>query len=80
VAEIVPGSPAEQAGVHKGDVVVAVDGMPVRSATQLRNYVGLTPVGRLVRLTLERRGATVPIVVDVRPAVEASGRAAARRE
>jgi serine protease Do len=80
VAEIVPGSPAEQAGVHKGDIVIAVDGVPVRSAAQLRNYVGLTPVGRLVRLTLERRGAPAPILVEVRPTVEASGRAAVRPE
>jgi serine protease Do len=81
VAEIVPGSPAEQAGIRKGDIVIAVDDVPVRSAAQLRNHVGLTPVGRLVRLTLERRGAAAPIVVEVRPTVENStGRSAGRRE
>ena len=80
VAEVLPGSPAERAGIRKGDMVVAVDDLPVRSAAQLRNHIGLTPVGRPVRLTVERRG-TPPFVVDVKPTVDdAAGRSAIRGE
>jgi serine protease Do len=80
VAEVLPGSPAERAGIRKGDMVVAVDDLPVRSATQLRNHIGLTPVGRTVRLTMERRG-TSPFVVDVKPTVDdATGRSNIRSE
>lgn len=68
IAEVVPGSPAERAGLQKGDVVVAVDGIPVRSAAQLRNYIGLTPIGRRVELTVERAGVPAPLVVSVAPA------------
>ena len=46
IAEVVANSPAAQAGIEKGDIVVAVDGKPIHSATQLRNSVGLTPVGQ----------------------------------
>ena len=46
IAEVSPGSPAEVAGIRRGDLVVKADGMPIRSGAQLRNKVGLTPVGR----------------------------------
>ena len=48
IGEVATGSPAEHSGIRKGDVVVKVDGIPIRSATQLRNKVGLTPVGRVL--------------------------------
>jgi serine protease Do len=67
IAEVVPGSPAERAGLQKGDVVVAVDGIPVRSAAQLRNHIGLTPIGRRVALTIQRAGVPAPLVVSVAP-------------
>jgi serine protease Do len=59
IGEVSPGSPAERAGLRKGDVVMKVDGVPIRSAAQLRNKVGLTPVGKVLQLTLER-GRRVP--------------------
>jgi serine protease Do len=43
IAEIASGSPAEKAGLQKGDIVKAADGTPIRSASQLRNLIGLTP-------------------------------------
>jgi serine protease DegQ len=47
-------SPAKRAGIALGDVILAVDGDPVRGAADLRNRVGLTPVGRKIQLTLLR--------------------------
>jgi serine protease Do len=63
VAEVVPGSAAERAGIRKGDVIVAINGIPVRSAAQVRNTVGLTPVGRQVQITLQRNGARLNVEV-----------------
>lgn len=68
IAEVEPGSPAEQAGMRQGDVVVNADGAPVRSAMQLRNRIGLTPVGRQLKLTLERSGRPLTTSVQVEPA------------
>jgi serine protease Do len=72
IGEVMSGSPAEHAGIRKGDVVVKVDGISIRSATQLRNKVGLAPVGRVLRLTIERGNATQTIDVTVGTAQSAA--------
>ncbi len=74
VADVAPGSPAEQAGIQKGDVVIAVDGKPIHSAAQLRNSVGLTPIGHSIQLTFVRKGAENVVSVVVSPANENSAK------
>ncbi|MCX7890936.1 MAG: Do family serine endopeptidase [Burkholderiales bacterium] len=45
VASVEPGSPADRAGLKPRDVVVAVNGRPVRSSADMRNRIGLIPIG-----------------------------------
>lgn len=52
VASVDPGSPAAQAGLQAGDVIVSIDGRLVSGSTDLRNRIGLTPVGEEVELTV----------------------------
>ena len=68
IARVDAGSPAERAGLHSGDLVVAVNGVAVRSGTQLRNMIGLTRIGDEVELTVDRRGAERKVGVHVDPA------------
>ena len=68
IARVEAGSPAEQAGLHTGDLVVAVNGTPVRSGTQLRNAIGLSRIGDQVTLTVDRRGSEISIPVRIEPA------------
>ena len=51
-----PGSPAEQAGLRAGDIVVEFDGERVRSARQFTRLVQETPEGRSVPLAVLRDG------------------------
>jgi serine protease Do len=72
IADVVRGSPAEKAGIQKGDVVIAANGTPIRSAAQLRNKIGLTRVGYPVEFTIERNGATHTVSLDVAPAADST--------
>ena len=56
IAQVVPGSAAEKAGLVAGDIVVSVDGKPVRSGGALRNAIGLLRVGESVSLDIMRNG------------------------
>jgi serine protease Do len=74
IADVSRSSPAEQVGIRKGDIVVAADGVPIRSAAQLRNKIGLTQIGERLHLTLRRRGTATNVIVEVAPAAETPGR------
>jgi serine protease DegQ len=68
IARVEPGSPADRAGLHQGDLVVAVNGVPVRSGTHLRNTIGLTRIGSDVDLKIDRRGSEYSLGVKVEAA------------
>lgn len=56
VQEVVSDSAAETAGVQVGDVIVAVDGEEITSASDLRTTVGLRRSGETVRIEVLREG------------------------
>lgn len=62
VAEIQPGSPAEKAGANTGDVIVAVNGQPVKDGRDVQHAIVFSSkVGQKVDMTLWRDGKTVHI-------------------
>ena len=70
VAQVIPGTPAEAAGIQAGDVVVEMNGEAVTGSSDLRNKVGLLRVGDAVRLTVVRDGETMTIDLAVGEAGE----------
>jgi serine protease Do len=69
VAVVLPGSPAQAAGLQPGDTIVAVNGRAVRQAAQLVKAVEATPPRTAVRLRLIRGGAlqVVKVVTGSKP-------------
>jgi len=59
VGGVWPGSPAYEAGIEPGDVVVDIDGHAVRSDADLRTRLYADPPGTTLQLTLDRDGATM---------------------
>lgn len=55
IGQLVSGEPAEQAGLEVGDRVLAIDGIEVRTWSELVDNVRKQP-GKLVDVTIDRRG------------------------
>ena len=70
IASVQPGSPAEKIGLRQNDVIVALNGRPVRSAAELRARLGLTPVGEEVELRILRGNETRNIKTKIAPPQE----------
>jgi len=49
-------SPARQAGIVPGDVIVAIDGKPVTTTSQLQQEIGFRKPGDVVRVEVARKG------------------------
>ena len=65
VSEVVPSSPAAQAGLKPGDVILSINDKPIPSPGVLRNLVASTPVGHDVRLKIERAGKAEDLKVTI---------------
>jgi serine protease Do len=69
VAKIEPYSPADDAGLRKGDVIEQIDGSKVEDPTQIASRVRGKQVNERLTLTVNRYGRQlqVPVQVDERP-------------
>ncbi len=56
VTEILKGSPAEKAGIKRGDIITEVDDKPVKNVETLRNIIAQSKVGSRIRLKVIRDG------------------------
>ena len=65
VSRVESGSPAEAAGLHDGDVIVAVNGAKVEGSRDLRNSIGLVRVGEEIELDVEREQRRIRLNVRV---------------
>jgi putative serine protease PepD len=59
------GAPAERAGLKAGDVVTAIDGTAVKSASALESLIAAKQPGDHVTLTIRRSGSTRTIAVTL---------------
>ncbi|HEX8857391.1 MAG TPA: trypsin-like peptidase domain-containing protein [Thermoleophilaceae bacterium] len=71
VVEVIPGSPAELAGLRPEDLLVAVDGEPVEGVEDLQRLMVAERIGKRVELSVIRHGRPqsvdlVPVELDSR--------------
>ena len=63
VVEAVENSPAALSGLHAGDLVLAVDGIPLGDAQSLQKRLFTEAIGQRMEITVLRNGALVDAVV-----------------
>jgi len=69
INEVLADSPAKKAGLERGDVIVEYDGKPVENATQLRNAVAQTLVGKkaVVKFMRDKKARTAEVAIVEQP-------------
>ena len=65
VTKVYENSPAEKGGVKLGDVIVDYNGQKVEGIEQFSRMVRETPVGRDVKLGLNRSGSSMTVVAKI---------------
>ncbi len=65
LSKVVKKSPAAEAGLKRGDIVIAYDGQKVPDASTLRNDVATTTIGHEAHLTLLRDGKEREVTVKI---------------
>jgi serine protease Do len=72
IADVTADAPAAQAGLKRGDVIVAYAERAITDSAALRNAVATTPVGQTVQVTVVRSGQKKDVTVTVRNLEEAT--------
>jgi len=65
VAEITHNGPADKAGLKTNDVIVAIDGKPVKTAKDLRNLVTIMKPGESITVSVRRDNSSKPLPIKV---------------
>jgi len=67
IMDVIPGGPADRAGLQPGDNIVAFDGTPIDRSTQLQWLASTAGVGRSAALRVQRRGKVFDLTVVLGP-------------
>jgi serine protease Do len=78
VAEVVPGQPADKAGLQPGDVVLSLNGKSVGNSSELTRLVAQSHAGDTLRLEVLRNGK--PATIDIHSGTRPSERELARAD
>jgi len=65
VSDVVAGGPADEAGIERGDVIVAVDGKEIKEMKELPYLIASIPVGKTVTVDVIRKGESESIQVTI---------------
>jgi S1-C subfamily serine protease len=62
IVDVVPGAPADRAGLKAGDLVLEAGRRPVADAQSLQRLLFAEAIGRPLPMTVHRRGAMVDVI------------------
>ena len=81
VGDVIEGTPAAEADIHREDVIIALNGQPVKTADSFKSRVSIIPPGQAAELTIMRNGEKIvkSVTVAARPDNLEAGAAAVEK-
>ncbi|MBD9355901.1 DegQ family serine endoprotease [Methylomonas albis] len=81
VSKVIPGGPAEKAGIQIGDIIVEFNGQVIETSGELPPRVGMTPIDEKAKVKIIRQGDKQDLSVKIgllpaQPSAAANGPAA----
>jgi regulator of sigma E protease len=73
VYQLVPGFPAQKAGLHPGDKITAIDGVTMKDGDQLVHTIYASP-GKTLKVTYSRGGVSTDVAIATRTMKDAKGK------
>ncbi len=73
ISAVEPNTPAEKAGIKPRDIVTGFNGRSVRNAADLRNKIGMMPIGETIDLRLIRDAKPLTIKVKIANTTDVPG-------
>lgn len=64
INKVLPGTPADMAGMQRGDILLTFNGKEVRGVRELQLLVASTPIGTRVPVEILRDGTTLTLTVE----------------
>lgn len=80
ISDVVPGGPAEKAGIKSGDVIISFNGKTVKDSQSLPTLVAATPVGEKATVTVLRDGREKNLRLEVSKLRTGADRAESREQ
>jgi Do/DeqQ family serine protease len=65
IASVQPKSTADKAGLEAGDIVLSINDRRIKSSQEVRNLIGLLPIGEEVKIEILRRGEAQTIRAEI---------------
>ncbi|URJ32752.1 Do family serine endopeptidase [Candidatus Blochmannia vicinus] len=74
VSEVLPGTAAAKANIKAGDIIISIEGKPIKNFAELRVKIGTTTPGKTIKLGLLRDGKiqTISVLLDDSTSVSTS--------
>lgn len=80
VNQVLPDSPAQQAGIQRGDILLELQGRTIRNASDLQQMIANTPAGKTVDLKILREGQESTIEVTIKPREQVASDSSGERQ
>ncbi len=65
VSRVYPNTPAEKAGISRGDIITKIEGIDINSKNSLSKIISRSKVGDILEVFIDREGEEISFLVTL---------------